>query len=131
MLNDAPFMEEVRHRASLFKGGLQAGKALAWYRDGDNGARLLQWQYRAQLTTAGPCTDGEVRAFWQALSVDVAMKGFIRSLGPGGVLLCRRGERGDRYSVPVFYFVVSDFISDYIRQDMTGNISPGGQAYCF
>ncbi|ECM9894902.1 hypothetical protein YL93_22765, partial [Salmonella enterica subsp. enterica serovar Montevideo] len=114
-MTDSPFLAEAARRASLFEGRQRPDRAMAWCRETGHLPLLLYWLARADQVSTGPCTVGEVQAFWQSLSGDQDMAGFLRCMRTGGILLQRRGEKGDRYSVPVFYFVVRDFISDYIR----------------
>lgn len=107
-------MSEAVHRATLLGRGAVPGRALEWCRQGNNTALLREWQARAGALMVHDFSEEEVKAFWQALSGCGEMAGFIRSLGPGGAQLCRRGCRGERYSVPVFYLVIRDFIPDYL-----------------
>ncbi|HCM1955424.1 TPA: hypothetical protein N3A08_004568 [Salmonella enterica subsp. salamae serovar 9,46:z4,z24:z39:z42] len=117
MKPDELFMEEVCHRADLFRGAIRTGNALTWCRQGDNLVRLAQWRDRACAMSAGEYSVEDVRRFWQSLSGTPEMAGFIRCLGGRGATLYRRGRAGELCSVPVFYLVVRNFFTDYIRYD--------------
>ncbi|EHW8690785.1 hypothetical protein ACHZNU_004575 [Salmonella enterica] len=114
-MSESPFIQEVRHRASLLTGSFNPGRAMNWVRKTGNRRRLLLLQEETRQYLSGDSTPQEVSAFWFGLDASPEINDFISCLDSGAQVLRARGRKGDIYSIPVLHCVVNHFIQHYLR----------------
>lgn len=113
------FMQEVSHRAALLTVSLNPGRAINWVQKAGNRQRLFLLQEETRKYLSGDVSPTEVAAFWYRLEASPDIQAFIQCLDSGAQVLCRRGCKGDIYSIPVLHGVVHHFIQNYLHHDTT------------
>lgn len=109
-----PFVVEVHHRAELLIQNLNPGKAIEWSLLDNNRECLSLLHGETKLFMFEDIRRDMIVSFWKALCASKNIMGFIRCLGPAGTILCKRGERGDPYSIPVLHLVIEFATTNYI-----------------
>ncbi|EMZ3476516.1 hypothetical protein AAIM68_002522 [Salmonella enterica] len=126
-MSENPFIVEVCHRAELLSQSLNPGKAIEWSLLDNNREFLSVLQRETKLFMFENIRRGMIVSFWKELCASKNIMGFIRCLGPAGTILCKRGEMGDPFSIPVLHLVIEFAMTNYIgfKSDCSG-----GQIQC-